>query len=491
MKLSDFKKYCSSYNTIPVYEKITADLFTPVSVYLKLRRENKNIFLLESVEGIGRFARYSFIGFNPNILIENNGNKLRVKSKETIKEFEANIFEYLKSENNKIRSPNIEDLPEFTGGIVGFFGYENIQLIENSLNFELEDNLNIPDSIFGIYNTVLAFDHYKHQLIIIYNAFIDGSTDPESVFYKSIEIINTIKKQLFIDAVVCRKFRFIPSSKELDQKQFFEKVNSAKQNIFDGDIFQIVLSERFEGTFEGDILNLYRALRIINPSPYMYLIEFDNDIKIIGTSPEDLLKVKDRNAAILPIAGTRRRGADTDEDEMLENELLSDPKELAEHVMLVDLARNDLSKVCELDTVKVKEDKIIHKFSHVMHIVSRVEGGLKNEAHSIDALTACFPAGTVSGAPKIRAMELIAVYEKLKRNIYAGAVGYIDFKGNLDLCIAIRTFFAVKNNLYWQAGAGIVSDSKPEFELKEIYNKSAVLLNAIRKAEVIDENIDH
>ncbi|MDP3582548.1 MAG: anthranilate synthase component I family protein, partial [Ignavibacteria bacterium] len=239
----------------------------------------------------------------------------------------------------------------------------------------------------------------------------------------------------------------------------------------------------------GDSFNVYRALRMINPSPYMYYMEFENDFKVIGTSPEDLLKVKNRKAEILPIAGTRRRGKSEEEDLELEKELMSDPKEIAEHVMLVDLARNDLGRICKLGTVQISEQMKINRFSHVMHIVSRVEGIMRDDTDCIDALEASFPAGTVSGAPKIRAIQLINQYEKTKRGVYAGAVGYIDFSGNLDMCIAIRTMFVTKDKIYWQAGAGIVADSKPELELKEIKNKSAVLVSALVCAEVIDENL--
>ncbi|MDP3682644.1 MAG: anthranilate synthase component I family protein, partial [Ignavibacteria bacterium] len=255
--------------------------------------------------------------------------------------------------------------------------------------------------------------------------------------------------------------------------------------------FQIVLSKRFSTTYTGDLFNVYRALRIINPSPYMYHLEFENDFTVIGTSPEDLLKVKNGKAQLLPIAGTRGRGKTIDEDKHLEENLLNDPKELAEHTMLVDLGRNDLGRVCKYDSVKVSELMRIQRYSHVMHIVSKVEGELAEGKDAIDALQACFPAGTVAGAPKIRAMQLIYKYEQLRRNVYAGAVGYFDFSGNLDMCIAIRTLFAKGKTLYWQAGAGVVADSTAELETKEIKNKAAVLLNALQYAEVIDENISN
>jgi anthranilate synthase component 1 len=266
-------------------------------------------------------------------------------------------------------------------------------------------------------------------------------------------------------------------------------VEASRQNIIEGDIFQIVLSKRFTAAYKGDLFNVYRALRIINPSPYMYFLEFEDGMTIIGTSPENLVKVQDGAVEVMPIAGTRKRGATQEEDQRLEDELMHDPKELAEHVMLVDLGRNDLGRVCEYGSVHVTEQMKIHRFSHVMHIVSRVKGKLAEGKDCIDALCSCFPAGTVTGAPKIRAMELIQGYEKMNRNVYAGAVGYIDFSGNLDVCIAIRTLFASDGFVHWQAGAGLVADSQPKLEAQEIRNKSAVLRNALEHAEVIDEDL--
>jgi anthranilate synthase component 1 len=311
--------------------------------------------------------------------------------------------------------------------------------------------------------------------------------EPSVIYENAKSGIREIKKLLSPAVSYNDSFNFTEGI-QTDNNELFDLIERAKQNIINGDVFQLVLSKRFSCGYEGNLFNLYRALRIINPSPYMYYMEFNEDLVIIGTSPEDLLKVTDRKATILPIAGTRRRGRDESEDKILSDELMSDPKEISEHTMLVDLARNDLGRVCKFGTVKVTEEMKIHYYSHVMHIVSRVEGMLKDNMDCIDALKASFPAGTVTGAPKIRAVQLLSGYEKIKRNIYAGAIGYIDYKGNLDMCIAIRTFFADKENIIWQAGAGIVADSIPELESKEIQNKSAVLVNALKFAEVIDEN---
>ncbi len=346
---------------------------------------------------------------------------------------------------------------------------------------------------------MIAFDHYKHQIILIENVSIDSETKHETAYKQAKEKLHNLRKQL--NAPLNCELKFSASkdfNNGFNKEKFFELVKKCRTNIFEGDVFQIVLSKRFSTTFSGDLLNVYRALRIINPSPYMYYMEFtsssdknENDLVVIGTSPEDLLKVKNKRAAILPIAGTRRRGKNSDEDQKIENELMNDPKEIAEHVMLVDLARNDLGRVCKFGSIEVTETMNVHKFSHVMHIVSRVEGDLLEGMNCIDALKASFPAGTVTGAPKIRAIQLLNGYENLRRRVYAGAVGYIDFSGNLDMCIAIRTFFAKGQKIFWQAGAGIVADSKPELELKEINNKSAVLINALNYAEVIDESISY
>ncbi|MEW6005127.1 MAG: anthranilate synthase component I family protein [Stygiobacter sp.] len=493
MDINKFKELAKDFNKIPVYEIITADLLTPVLAYLKIKEKDSFSFLLESVEGIGRLARYSFISKNPSKIFFNNGNNITIIEKNSVSEINQNIFDFLSIEISKTKDPKIDDLPDFTGGIVGYLGYENVSLIENVIQFTSENKISIPDSVFGVYDLLIAFDHYKHQIILIKNVDVTSS-DIDKLYNDAKAEIKKLKEELLASFNPKLFFKSSNHFEYDDENAFYDLVNKCKQNILAGDVFQIVLSKRFFTEYEGDLINVYRALRIINPSPYMYFMEFPKNeffeqLVVIGTSPEDLLKVKNKRATILPIAGTRRRGKTIEEDFEIENELLADPKEIAEHTMLVDLARNDLGRVCKHGSVEVTEEMTIHRFSHVMHIVSRVEGILSDDKNCIDALKASFPAGTVSGAPKIRAIQLLNDYEKQKRNIYAGAVGYIDFKGNLDMCISIRTFFAVENKIYWQAGAGIVADSKPELELKEIKNKSAVLVNALKFAEVIDENI--
>ncbi len=488
MNKKEFLELAKSYNVIPVFERITGDMLTPVLAYLKLREKDKFCFLLESIEGIGRLARYSFIAKDPVKIISNRGMKLSITTSRGKEEFTENIFHYLKNEIASYKFPTIDDIPDFTGGIVGYIGYENISLIEDKLKFDNHENSDTPDSILGVFNTIIAFDHYKHQLILISNVHLNNKSNLDEEYLKAKEKLQKVKLELTKPITYKSDFNFkIDDKDDFNQSTFADVVEKVKKNVYDGDVFQLVLSRRFRAKYKGDLLNLYRALRIINPSPYMYFIELPENLTIIGTSPEDLIKVQNRKASILPIAGTRKRGATNERDLELEAELLADPKEKAEHIMLVDLARNDLGRVCQYNSIEIKDYMKIHRFSHVMHIVSRVEGMLQDNQDSIDAFMAAFPAGTVSGAPKIKAMELIQKYENSLRNVYAGSVGYIDFRGNLDMCIAIRTLFSIKDEVYWQAGAGIVADSKPELEYKEINNKAAVLVNALKYAEVIDE----
>ncbi len=491
MKFEKFNELAKEYNLIPMYEVIAADLLTPVLAYLKVREADTQSFLLESVEGSLSLARYSFIGKKPDKIIANIEKKLTEMSHGKTTVSDADIFDFIKTELGKYKQPKIDELPDFTGGIVGYLGFENISLIEKVVPRSEGGFINY-DSIFGLYKTILAFDHYKHQIILISNVAIDDFSTIEEAYQSGKNEIASLKKNLKKEVSYSSDFSYGKDVQEnISDEVFCSLVEKSKQNIIEGDIFQIVLSKRFSTEFKGDLFNVYRALRMINPSPYMYHLEFANNFTIIGTSPEDLLKIKNRRAQLLPIAGTRRRGTSPEDDAALEKDLMNDPKELAEHTMLVDLGRNDLGRVCKYNSVRVSEIMKIQKYSHVMHIVSKVEGELADEYDAIDALKACFPAGTVTGAPKIRAMQLIHEYENLKRNVYAGAVGYFDFSGNLDMCIAIRTLFAKDCTIFWQAGAGLVADSIPALEAKEIKNKAAVLVNAMKYAEVIDEDISY
>jgi anthranilate synthase component 1 len=487
MDINSFREYAKSYDIVPVFEKITADLLTPVLAYLKIRKPGKQSFLLESVEGGEKIARYSFIGCEPGKIFHNNGRTLTIETQAGVGQKEESIFDYIRSEFGGLSQPSVEGLPSFTGGLVGFLGYENIALIEDVINFD--EKSASPDSIFGYYDTILAFDHFRHQIILISNVRTGTGINSDDAYFSAKMKLKNLREDLRRNIETLSSFASSKNIAESISDDLFKHiVEESKNNILEGDIFQIVLSKRFSAKYSGDLINVYRALRIINPSPYMYFLEFKKDFTVIGTSPEDLVRVHERVVNTLPIAGTRRRGITPEDDKRLEEELMNDPKEIAEHVMLLDLGRNDLGRVCKYGSVHVKDKMEIQKYSHVMHIVSKVEGKLSDGKDQIDALKSCFPAGTVSGAPKIRAIQLINEYEKSIRNVYAGAVGYMDLSGNLDMCIAIRTFFADGNTISWQAGAGIVADSNPDLELKEIRNKSAVLVNALKYAEVLDEN---
>jgi len=465
-------------------------MLTPVMAYLKIREKDSYSFLLESVEGIGRWARYSFLGKNPSKVIYNTSDKITVIEKGQKNVITGNIFQFLKEEIKVYKCAQNEDLPDFTGGIVGYLGYENIALIEDVIKFKRLKEIGTPDSIFAVYDTIIVFDHYKHQLILITNVFMRGSQDFKKAYHKARAKLKKLRGELIKPAGNICNFKYYDyKGNGGKNKLFVAAVKKAKANIFEGEVFQLVLSKRFNANYKGDLFNVYRALRIINPSPYMYFLELAKDFTIIGTSPEDLLKVKNGKATILPIAGTRKRGRTKEEDIQLEKELLSDEKEKAEHIMLVDLARNDLGRICKINSIDVTENMKVRRYSHVMHIVSKVEGMLAEDKDCIDALMSAFPAGTLTGAPKIRAIQLIDKYEQDTRNVYGGAVGYIDFSGNLDMCIAIRTLFAKGKIIFWQAGAGIVADSDPVMELKEVTNKSAVLINALKYAEVINEDL--
>jgi len=487
MNLEKFTELSTEYSLIPVYEKAETGGLSPISVFSKLREGKKYCFLFESVDEAGPMARFSFIGYDPEKIISNRGGKVIVNDKNEVEESETNIFDLLQVELNSSSSPCLEDLPSFSGGIIGYLGFENISLLEPTIKFSYEDKANLPDSIWGIFHNIIAFDHLKKEIIIIKNIIPEGNKENLTALFNNAKKEISELKDLLQGCIESKSGVFSGriENPHDDSENFISLVEKAKENILCGDIFQIVLSKRFYAEYKGDLFNIYKSLREINPSPYMYYMTFQDDLTIIGTSPEDLLKVMQRNAAILPIAGTRKRGNGNEEDKTLALDLRGDPKENAEHTMLVDLARNDLGRVCEYGSIKQTCDREVRNFSHVMHMVSKVEGKLQKDKSCIDALKASFPAGTVTGAPKIRSVQLINEYEKTKRNIYAGAIGYIGFNGNLDMCIAIRTLWADKNKIYWQAGAGIVADSKPELELSEIINKSAVIRTAIKLAETI------
>jgi anthranilate synthase component 1 len=483
MTLEEFINLSKSYNIIPVNRTLLADTLTPVSAYLHLRKNSTPSFLFESVEGGEHIARYSFIGCNPLLTISCVDKKTTILDNGTTRTSTENFFDIIHQVIERYKQPTLSELPRFTGGLVGFIGYDAVRFIEN-IPGKAADKYNYPDSMLGLFTTVLAFDHRKHQITIIVNACINANENLQTQYDNAIHEINKLEQLLLNGRTVTEKFSMNSSqiNAEITPAEFRQIVLKAKHYITEGDIFQVVLSQRFTTEYSGDVLNVYRTLRIVNPSPYLYFLDFGK-YQIIGSSPEVLVRVEDHTAEVYPIAGTRPRGRTDAEDKAFERELLADEKERAEHIMLVDLARNDLGRVCEVGSVNVDQFMCIVRYSHVMHIASRVVGKVSDDKSYIDVLKATFPAGTVSGAPKIRAMEIIDELEKYRRGFYAGGVGYFDFSGNMDFCITIRTMFAVDGKIFLQAGAGIVADSDPEREYQETVNKAKALVEALKMAE--------
>ncbi|MEL7834432.1 anthranilate synthase component I [Fodinibius sp. Rm-B-1B1-1] len=489
MDLEDFKKLTKNYTAVPVYRRLMADVLTPVSLFLSLRKEARYPFLLESVEGGEQVARYSFLGRNPYQVLQYDGEAVTLESEGRTQNLEESYFDALKRLTTQHSEPEIPNLPRLTGGAVGFSSYDTVREVEQ-LEDAPEDDLNIPEAIWAFYDEVYAFDHVKQQVIIIKTVFTDNNSSPAKLFDEAQQRLDDMEELVYRPERSTDSFSIEPDklSSNIDQPEFEAMVQKAKEYIYEGDIFQVVLSQRFETDFSGDRFMLYRALRMVNPSPYLFFLDFD-DFGLVGSSPEVLVRAQDETAQLLPIAGTRPRGETPEEDLELEEDLKNDPKEIAEHVMLVDLGRNDLSRVCKPATVKPVREQVIERYSHVMHIVSDVKGKLAEDKTAVDALKYCFPAGTVSGAPKIRAMEIIDELEPTKRGPYAGAVGYFDFSGNMDTCIVIRTMLVTDSKVYIQAGAGIVADSDPEKEYVETQNKAGALVEALSVAlSITDDN---
>jgi len=452
---------------------------TPVSLYLKIREDAQYPFLLESVEGGEQLARYSFLGCNPYQVLRFDGEKVNLtKASGGSKELDKNYFDVLNELTSEHTEPEIPGLPRLSGGAVGFSSYDTFREVEHLPDVP-KDDLNLPEAIWGFYDEIYAFDHVKHQIVLIKTVFTKKE-EARTAYEQAQEALDKMEKAAGTSKLSRNDFDISRKDvvSNMEYGYFKSIVEQAKNHIFEGDIFQVVLSQRFETSLSGDRFMLYRALRMVNPSPYLFYLDFD-DFCLIGSSPEVLVRVQDREVRLLPIAGTRPRGKTHKEDLKLEEDLMNDPKELAEHIMLVDLGRNDLSRVCKAGSVKLERKQAVERYSHVMHIVSDVVGELGEEYTAVDALMYCFPAGTVSGAPKIRAMQIIDELEPTKRGVYAGAVGYFDFSGNMDTCIAIRTMVAKKNKVYIQAGAGIVADSDPKREFNETKDKASALIEAL------------
>ena len=481
-------------NLIPVTREFAADLETPVSVYLKLMEEPGASFLLESVEGGEQVGRYSFVGVGLHRRVELRGRAIAWSGLPADDlpggDEPGDILDAVRDALARYRPAPVPGLPRLSGGAVGYMGYDVVRFFER-LPETAAPGLDLPDAIFLLVDTLVVFDHARHRLVLLANAHVPEGGDVEAAYVDALRRIDRLAEKLLrpLPAVPIRRWGATHGNGQaleanMTRAQHEAMVLRAKEHIAAGDIFQVVLSQRFSRHTSAHPFAVYRALRMLNPSPYMFYFNFAPlDLQVIGASPEMHVRLEDGVATVRPIAGTRRRGANHAEDEALAAELLADPKERAEHVMLVDLGRNDIGRVCEYGTVRVHDLMTIERYSHVMHIVSHVEGRIRPGLDAYDLMRATFPAGTVSGAPKVRAMEIIEELEGQRRGLYAGAVGYFSYDGSMDTCIAIRTMVMQGDRVYVQAGGGIVADSDPAAEYQESVNKASALLVAVARAE--------
>ena len=498
---TSFEQFCELAergNLVPVFKEVMADLLTPVSAFLRTTKDAEHAFLLESVEGGERLARYSFLGKDPFMVIRSKGGRVFVEKQEGIEEREESFLEVVRELMAQYESPDVDGLPRFSGGAVGFLGYEAAAWFEPSLEphwrtVDVESDDVQDDAAFMVFDTVLAFDHVKHRILIIANTPVFDGCDLREKYEGAQSKIQAVEKELSLsesgESMATETDSRLEWTTNTTQETYEASVRRAQEYIRAGDIYQVVLSQRFDAETDVDPFTVYRTLRYVNPSPYMYFMRI-GELSIVGSSPEMLVRVEGRRVETHPIAGTRARGSDEAEDRRLAEELRRNEKECAEHVMLVDLGRNDVGRVSEYGSVEVSRYMTLERYSHVMHLVSRVEGQLADGRDRLNALEACFPAGTVSGAPKIRAMEIIAELEPERRGIYAGAVGYLDFSGHLDCCITIRTIAMSRGRASVQAGAGIVADSVATAEYQETLDKASALIRALEIAQGSDPRSD-
>jgi anthranilate synthase component 1 len=491
MKLTPFEEFvelATRATFVPVVKEVVADLLTPVSAFLKIAEHSDYAFLLESVEGGEHVGRYSFLGKDPFLILRGRSGETLIERAGATTKAEKPFIDTLRELMNSFQSPFVPGLPRFTGGAVGYLGYETAAWFEPAVaRRRAADPGDAPpgtdEAGFMLFDTVLAFDHVQHRILLIANARISGDEDLRALYQFACAKIEFLERELERALSLPRTASedVLTLASNFTQPAFEAIVRQAKEYIAAGDIYQVVLSQRFSADVGVDPFTVYRALRHVNPSPYMFFVRI-GDRSIVGSSPEMLVRVEGRNAVTHPIAGTRPRGRNDDEDQRLAEELKRNEKERAEHVMLVDLGRNDLGRVCEYGSVRVPTFMSLERYSHVMHLVSVVEGQLAADRDRLDALVACFPAGTVSGAPKVRAMQIIDELEPSRRGIYAGAIGYLDFAGNLDFCIAIRTIVLERGRAFLQAGAGIVADSNPTAEYEETRDKARAMVRALELA---------
>lgn len=481
----EFKSLAQQGNLIPVYREIVADMDTPVSAFKKLE-DSESAYLLESVEGGEKWARYSFIGLDPIVTFKSKRHEVEISypggKKESFSDTQP--LDRLREIMNGFKPVVDPSLPRFCGGAVGYVGYDEVRNFE-PVGGGNNDDLHLPDTYFVISETLVIFDHLRHRMKLVVNCQVNDGSDLDAVYDAALQRINELHTKLTRSVTVSDRTVSVGRCEirsNFSQDQFMDAVEKCKEYIAAGDIFQVVISQRFNVTVTCDPFEIYRALRSINPSPYMFYLKF-KELKLVGSSPEILVRLNDGDVQVRPIAGTRKRGETAEEDAALAVELLADPKERAEHVMLVDLGRNDCGRVCQYGSVVVDDLMTIERYSHVMHIVSNVKGRLSEGKDAFDVFKAAFPAGTVSGAPKIRAMQIIDEIEHLNRGTYAGSVGYFSFNGNLDSCITIRTVLIKGDQAYVQAGAGIVADSDPLSEYRETISKANAMIRAIEIAE--------
>lgn len=475
----EIMELAKSYNTIPVCKEILADVITPITLLRRIAASKKRFFLLESIEGGEKWGRYSFIGYDPImrvscknavVTIDRNGKMKNIETKKPLEVLRSILKDY--------KSPSLKELPPFTGGLVGYFAYSMIGYAEPKLKIKSGD---FNDYDVMLFDKVIAYDHLKQKICVIVNMSTDKILENYGKATAEIEkIINLINDSSPLPELKGRMKSDFECN--VSEKEYCNIVEKTKEYIRDGDIFQAVISRKFTCKYDGSLINAYRVLRTINPSPYMVYMNIDND-EIISTSPETLVRLQNGRLYTFPVAGSRPRGKTDEEDIALEKSLLSDEKELSEHNMLVDLGRNDLGRISKYDSVEVTKYMVIHRYSKIMHICSQVESNIRDDCDAMDAIESVLPAGTLSGAPKIRACEIIEEQEALPRDIYGGALGYMDFTGNLDTCIAIRMAYKKGENVYVQAGGGIVADSVPKNEYEESANKAAAVMNAVRNAD--------
>jgi anthranilate synthase component I len=480
--LDGFKAKASQGNLIPVYREIMADLETPVSAFLKLDRGAYS-FLLESVEGGEKWGRYCFLGSEPSILFQSKGSRVEI-TREGRREVQEGVdpLAALRQLMRDYHPVEVDGLPRFFGGAVGYLTYDMVRFFERLPDHTVDD-LQVPDAFFMVTDTMVIFDHMLQKIKVVSNARVDGPPEKayEEATAKIEQMISRLRQPIPVLPPPSRPADPLSLTSNFTREAYEQVVEHAKEYIRAGDIIQVVPSQRFQAEIDVEPFEIYRALRTVNPSPYMFYLKF-GDLKLVGSSPEVMVRLEGSLIELRPIAGTRRRGKTAAEDLEIASELINDPKERAEHIMLVDLGRNDVGRVAKIGTVKVTELLVVEKYSHVMHLVSHVTGDLADGKDCFDVMRATFPQGTVSGAPKIRAMEIIEEFEPTKRGPYAGAVGYFSFSGNMDTCIALRTLTVKGNTAYLQAGGGVVADSVPASEYEETLNKAQALKRAIELA---------